>query len=139
MEQKILKKNIVAFCLFFYGAAFAAPPVDLTRPAPEPSPVGPGGRPLERAVGTPQKISEDDLLYSHPSDDDPLQTAKRVRILQNVVGRSLPKREGKPLIQLQAGDWVQVIRPSRDGRWQAVLVLKARRKVWIPSVAIPKI
>jgi hypothetical protein len=106
-------------------SVLAAPPVDLV---PKDS----------RKMINAKPITENDLVYTDNTANDTEGLSTTFVLKYDVVGRSLPGRQGKPMLKLKAGDRVEVIKDSKDGRWQAVETLfsvsgRGRRKAWVPK------
>ncbi len=137
-----LLKFLLLLCFLVLGNSplDAAPPEDYLGPSAsnskEQQSGGAANVPVERPPATPKRLTEDDLLYSHPSEENadfqgPLATVKL-----DIQGRALPSRNGKVLVSLKQGEKVQIIKSSKDKRWVAIFVLKLRQKVWVPASAV---
>ena len=120
----VILKTIALTCFFLVGisACRSAPPNDLS----DPLNAGPRG----------SRVNEDDLVYTDNTKPLPDPEKDFASIKTDIVGRSSPGREGKAIVKLRRGERVNVLKPSQDGRWLAVVNLKTRRKSWVPATAV---
>ena len=134
-------KFLFLLCLMVLGCSplNAAPPEDYLGSASSNSKEqvsGAGNIPVERPPAAPKRITEDDLLYSHPSEENADFQGPLAIIKLDIQGRALPSRNGKVLVSLKQGEKVQIIKSSKDKRWVAIFVLKLRQKVWVPASTV---
>ncbi|MBS1985454.1 MAG: hypothetical protein JST16_14910, partial [Bdellovibrionales bacterium] len=118
----------LALMVTLSSMSFAAPPVEVVSPG------------FETKSGE-KRLSEDDLVYTDNIKSDEQLLKDSGRIVFDVTGRSLPKRDGKALYSFHEGDLVKVLKTSADGRWVGVETImavrgKGKRKAWIPKNAI---
>ncbi len=119
----LLKASLGVFLLMGANVALAAPPEDL----------------IQNPHVDPQlklPLSENDLVFVDPGDGRAAPGSESSLVTHNVIGRSLPDRMAQALFKMKKGEYVQILKPSKDGKWLAIYSLKVRRRGWVPKGAI---
>jgi hypothetical protein len=118
-----LKAALGALVLLSAHPSLGAPPEDLIQnPYVDPQ--------LKRP------LSENDLVFVDQNDPAGPKANEASLVTHNVIGRSLPDRTAQALFKMKKGEYVQILKPSKDAKWLAIYSLKARRRAWVPKGAI---
>ena len=126
-----MKLLIIIF--FALGAkGWSATPLDITNVE------GKGGN--RKILEHP--LTENDVTYTESNNENDRIPQDAAKIKFNLQGKNRPDRSGKNLVQLKKGEYVRILKPSKDKRWAAIQILRgSRAKAWVPNNAldIPKI
>jgi len=131
-----MRKSLKLFLgILFLGVGicetFAAPPVDITNVE---------GRGNNKRIFE-KPLTEDDITYTDGNKDSIGPPPNSGKVLFDLRGKSRPQRNGKDLLGLKAGEYVRVLKPSKDRRWYAIQILRGNRaRAWVPrnAIEIPK-
>ncbi len=122
-----LKFSLLISLLFINSSIKAAPPVDITNVE---------GRGSNRKI-LERSLTEDDVTYTDGTKETDRVPPGSARITFEIQGKSRPDRKGKDLILLKKGEFVTMLKASRDKRWTAIQVLHGKRiRAWVPKNAL---
>lgn len=84
-------------------------------------------------------LTDSDVVFTNEELDKQFKDPRILPLEFSLVGRALPKRDGKPLEKFDKGDFVKVLFRSKNRRWLAIESLKTSKKRWIPQNAVAPI
>jgi len=122
------------FFFFFANIAplansWGAPPIDVTR-------FEEANR-NQKFKARPMRESDFEMLdVNDPQPDIENETAAFVI---DVVGRTHPFRNGKPVLRGIRHDRVRFLKLSKDKRWAAVQSMRSGKKAWVPVNSLDSI